>query len=190
MGGSLQVDSSLGKGSTFTFEIPLPLCEPTEACARAASAPAAAKDSSAAPSDARQVVRRRRVLLVEDNAVNQAIARIWLERFGCDVDCALNGRAALELGSHRRYDGIFMDCQMPEMDGYEATAEFRRREPQGRRTRIVAMTAHAMQGERERCLLAGMDEFLTKPVDKLALRQVIESLPFDAALETQGIHST
>src|SRR6185503_19507915 len=120
--------------------------------------------------------------LVEDNSVNQAIARVWLQRFGCEVDCAVNGIEALERSAHERYDGIFMDCQMPEMDGYEATAAFRRREGPVHGTRIIAMTAHAMQGERERCLAAGMDDFLTKPVDKEALRAAVESLPVGALL--------
>jgi two-component system, sensor histidine kinase len=173
MGGTLVARSELGVGSTFTFEILLApsadLVSEEPACPTFAHAP---EDHSREGPQ-----RRRRVLLVEDNAVNQAIARVWLQRFGCDVECAVDGRQALELAARQSYDGIFMDCQMPEMDGYEATAELRRREDPARRTRIVAMTAHAMAGERERCLAAGMDDFLTKPIDKHALRAAVESLP-------------
>ncbi len=110
-----------------------------------------------------------RILLVEDNAVNQAVSRAMLEYFGCHIDVAGNGHEALEAFSRDRYDLILMDCQMPEMDGYEATRAIREKEAsrggdrQDKRMPIVALTAHAMEGDRETCIKAGMDDYLSKP---------------------------
>ena len=103
------------------------------------------------------------VLLAEDNTVNQRIASKLLEKLGCRVDLAANGREALAMWQARPYDVIFMDCQMPEMDGYEATRAMRHAES-GRRTPVIALTANAMPGDRESCLNAGMDAYIAKPI--------------------------
>jgi len=105
-----------------------------------------------------------RVLIVEDNVVNQRVAMRMLERLGLGAGLAGNGRQALEMMQLVPYDVIFMDCQMPEIDGYEAAAEIRRREGPNSRVTIIAMTADVMKGSRERCLQAGMDSFISKPV--------------------------
>jgi CheY-like chemotaxis protein/HPt (histidine-containing phosphotransfer) domain-containing protein len=117
-----------------------------------------------------------RVLLVEDNPVNLAVARKLLTRLGLDCDSARDGREAVDAVQRNRYDVVLMDCQMPEMDGYEATQEIRVRESVMRRPRlpIVAMTANAMAGDRERCVDAGMDDYIAKPLDTRQLTEVLK----------------
>ena len=112
--------------------------------------------------------------MAEDNRVNQRLARHLLERFGCSVDIASNGREAIELASSVSYDVIFMDCLMPEFDGFEATKEIRRRQLKTGRRPIIALTANAMQGDRERCLEAGMDDYLPKPIRPEDFSRILE----------------
>jgi signal transduction histidine kinase/DNA-binding response OmpR family regulator len=117
-----------------------------------------------------------RVLVVEDNPVNQQVAQAMLEAMGCSVDVAGDGRAALEAIAHTAYDLVLMDCQMPIMDGYQATAEIRRleaKDPSGRRLPIFALTARVVEDDRERCLDAGMDDFLSKPFKREALAELL-----------------
>lgn len=115
-----------------------------------------------------------RVLIVEDNPVNQLVATGLLENLGCIVDVASDGVEGVErLTGEHGYAAVLMDCRMPRMDGYDATREIRRLEAGGPRVPIIAMTASALEGERERCLEVGMDDFLTKPVDAAALERVI-----------------
>jgi signal transduction histidine kinase/ActR/RegA family two-component response regulator len=103
-----------------------------------------------------------RVLVAEDNAVNQRVIQVQLSRLGCVAECVGNGRLAVEALERREYDVILMDCQMPELDGYQATHLIR--QSRHRDIRIVAMTAHAMEGDREKCIQAGMDDYVAKPV--------------------------
>ncbi|MBU4034076.1 MAG: response regulator, partial [Proteobacteria bacterium] len=119
------------------------------------------------------------VLLVEDNKVNQMVANKMLAGMGLTVDTAENGEKALATLAEKHYDLVFMDCQMPVLDGYEATRAYRSREIQGeKRLPIIAMTANAMEGDRQKCLDAGMDDYLAKPVKKELLRKLLgEWLP-------------
>ena len=118
-----------------------------------------------------------RVLVAEDNLVNQRVVVRLLEKRGHQVLVANNGREAVEALQEQKFDLVLMDVQMPEMDGFEATAVIREQETStGRHQRVVAMTAHAMKGDRERCLQAGMDGYLSKPVNPKELFEVLEGL--------------
>ena len=142
------------------------LAAPADA-APADAAPVQHRPTAAIPAQGR-VVWRGRALVVEDNPINQLVAQGLLHSLGFEVDVAVDGREALAALESRSYDVVLMDCHMPEMDGYEATAELRRREGDGPRTPVIAMTA-AVQRE-ERCLAAGMDDFMAKPVDLQLLK--------------------
>jgi diguanylate cyclase (GGDEF)-like protein len=120
-------------------------------------------------------VKEFRILVAEDNRTNQMVAAGMLAMNGCKCEFAVNGREAMEVSRHNRFDLILMDCSMPEMDGYEATAHIRNfEEPLGRRTPIVAMTANTQRGDAEKCLDAGMDDYLAKPITLVELRQKLE----------------
>ena len=166
MGGTIGAESDPGRGSTFWFEAALlaPLTgEAQEQALRAAAALPAPSSWSRTPS----------VLVAEDSQINQIVAARAIERCGCRVTTVGDGAEALRTLAAHTFDLVLMDCQMPGMDGYEAAAELRRRERDGRRTPVIAMTAHAMAGDRERCLAAGMDDYITKPVRHAALAEAL-----------------
>ncbi len=172
MRGHLDVDSEPGVGSDFYFSLRLAV----------ASKPAADKASEKEPSQDHSVATKeqpdvvcsgKKILLVEDNRVNRIVAIRLLEKMGYRVDFAENGQEALESLSSNYYDLVLMDMQMPVMGGVAATREIRRRYPDIHLP-IIALTANAMEEHRQQCKQAGMDDFLTKPIDKDALQQVLE----------------
>ena len=124
------------------------------------------------------------ILVVEDYPINQEITKELLEMMGCDVDVVDSGAEALEAFRRNSYDLIIMDIQMPEMDGYEATKEIRRIEGTTKHVPIVALTANALQGDREKCLSAGMDEYISKPFRAAELEAVL--LKFLRVKQTAG----
>ena len=158
MGGAVGVESVVGAGSTFWFSARLPVDVAT------VTAAPAAVHAVATPAG-------RRVLVAEDNDVNQMVVGEMLRRLGYAHDVVGDGRAAVAAVAGGGYDLVLMDCQMPEMDGFEAAAALRAAEAAAGRPRlpVIALTANAIKGDRERCLAAGMDDYLTKPLDAAAL---------------------
>ena len=161
MGGKLSVDSQPGTGSTFHFTIRVEIGRATTPRPVAAGGPSQLAGIA------------MHILLVEDHVVNQKLAMTMLERLGHRVTLAENGRIALERLRQQSFDLVLMDMQMPEMDGIEATRRIRAGETD-RHQPIVAMTANAMQGDPERCLEAGMDDYLSKPIKSAALKEMLD----------------
>ncbi|HTO95347.1 MAG TPA: ATP-binding protein, partial [Bacteroidota bacterium] len=163
MGGEIGVRSEKGAGSEFWFTLRLPVGAP----------PAEARPDTAGAPRHRRPERLRRVLVAEDNQVNQRVALRMLEKMGCRADVVANGEEAVEAVGRLPYDLVLMDCQMPVMDGFEATARIRKLSGQGGKTLVVALTANALEGDREKCIRAGMDDYLPKPVTQQALEQLL-----------------
>jgi signal transduction histidine kinase/CheY-like chemotaxis protein len=165
MGGLIGAESDPGRGSTFWIELPMQ---------RVASVSGhTGRERGVMLDEPRPDPSAAFILVVEDSPVNRLVTARVLERCGFRAHVVNDGREALDALSMQSYDAVLMDCQMPELDGYEATRELRRREGDGRRTPVIAMTAHAMTGDRERCLAAGMDDYIAKPVRSQALVAIL-----------------
>jgi two-component system sensor histidine kinase/response regulator len=181
MGGKIGFTSTAQQGSTFWFTLPLApsaVLSPPDATAstRILNILSRTEGSQPAPPQVEAESHAQiRVLVAEDNVVNQRLVRRLLEKLNCRVDIACDGREAVRMAGEQRYALIFMDCSMPQMDGYQVTAELRRLQAaSGQRVPIVAFTANALADDRARCLQAGMDDFLTKPVRSEELHAMLE----------------
>jgi two-component system, sensor histidine kinase and response regulator len=176
MGGSMTVESTPGAGSCFSFTVKAAAASAQEAAEIHAESGdlEVRRNAPTQPRPARTPGAGMNVLLAEDNPVNQAVALAMLKQLGCTVTLAKDGHAAVEHSQSNHYDLILMDCHMPEMDGYAATAAIRALERDGQaRHVIVAQTANAMEGDREGCLKAGMDDYISKPFNREKLGEVI-----------------
>ena len=179
MGGTMTVESTPGAGSRFSFTVKASAASELETKATLNASeesidPAVRRNAPTLPRLSRPAGAGMNVLLAEDNPVNQAVAQAMLKQLGCTITLAKDGRAAVEHAQARHFDLILMDCHMPEMDGYAATAAIRALERDGRpRQVIVAQTANAMEGDREGCLKAGMDDYISKPFNREKLAEVV-----------------
>ncbi len=165
MGGEIGVTSTSGEGSNFWFTVPL------EVVATPTSSPTSQKPDAA--KSAVVSLANLKVLIVEDREDNRYILQLMVQRLGCQSDWVDNGQKAVEHLLENDYNIILMDCQMPVMDGYEATQIIRQREEEAQRKVIIGLTANAMEGDRDKCLAAGMDDYLSKPIMYDALAKVL-----------------
>ncbi len=168
MNGGIGVKSQPGHGSTFWVTLNFSRPAGTQFVSRSGLTQPLPRPVNFA------ALRQESVLLAEDNVVNQQVALGNLRKLGYHADIATSGFEVLEATARKNYDIILMDCQMPELDGYQVTREIRQREGKGRRAYIIAMTAHAMVGDREKCLAAGMDDYLSKPLNREELRAAMQ----------------
>jgi len=171
LGGTIEVTSTVGQGSTFWFTLKFSKSITSAPVPALAGGMPAAKNLS--------LSQNTRVLLAEDNNINQFVGTLQLKRIGWHlVDVVNNGRQAVEAWKREHHGIVFMDCQMPEMDGFQATKFIRELEQSEKlpRTCIIAVTANAMRGDRERCLAAGMDDYITKPVSENDLKAAFERM--------------
>ncbi len=166
MGGQINLTSAENQGSTFFFTLPLPAATPDSRKKKPKAATPTAPSGEAPLADIR-------VLLVEDNLVNAKLASRILDKNGAVVHWAEDGQKAVDAWAENEFDVVLMDVQMPIMDGFTATAEIRAREGEDNHIPIIALTAHALAGYREKCLAAGMDDFLTKPLKAAQLLDTI-----------------
>ncbi|MBI4905063.1 MAG: response regulator [Acidobacteria bacterium] len=165
MGGEIGVESTPGVGSTFWLRLPL---------RRAAALPQHPPPVARSNAGLTPSIAGMRVAIVEDNNVNRRLAERLLQRLGCTVTLAVNGKEALEILEQDRFDLVFMDCHMPEMDGFDTTRAIRKREAAGGpHTVVVAMTASIMDRDREACEAAGMDDFIAKPISFEGVRETL-----------------
>jgi CheY-like chemotaxis protein len=170
MDGECGVTSREGEGSTFWFTARFFAADQTSARPSESSG-----DTTFIRTPALLRGERPSILLADDNVVNQKVAARLLEKMNYRVDIVATGRAAVAAWHTGSYDLILMDCQMPDLDGYEATREIRKVENGGNRTPIIALTAHAMKGADEECRAAGMDGYLSKPIDRALLKSTLAS---------------
>ncbi len=179
MGGTISLHSEEGKGTTFTVSIP----------AKIAEAGIAEKESRTTENAGAQINKQARIMVVDDHPVNLLLMRRTLNKLGLkNFDEAASGQQAIKLFKKDRYDLILMDCQMPEMDGYEASRHIRELESAEHEPAIIAVTANAMQGAAEKCMAAGMDDYISKPVDREKLKIILQRwLPGDGTNETEEI---
>jgi len=174
MGGAIRVESEAGHGSTFSFSALFGIA-PAGAGAKPTHSVSLKNMLEASLGSGDAPLVSLRILLAEDNPVNQRLALRLLERRGHRVEIASSGREAIEWLERERFDLILMDLQMPDMDGLEATGRIREREKQhGGHTPIIALTAFTMKGDRERCLEAGMDNYINKPIDAVKFLEIVE----------------
>jgi CheY-like chemotaxis protein len=167
MGGSVGLRSVPDEGSTFWVRLPMPSAPATGADLERLSAIHPLSPPRNRPS------HRRLVLVADDNRVNQRIATHLLQALGCEVDIAANGIETLELWSKRPYDVILMDCHMPALDGYQATARIRAAGGRGREIPIIATTASSFNDDRDRCMAAGMTDYISKPLNPQDLERAL-----------------
>jgi CheY-like chemotaxis protein/HPt (histidine-containing phosphotransfer) domain-containing protein len=164
------VTSEAGRGSNFWFVLPLRRLESTGSLALAG--PLSTRPRAMPPSSKSGLSRK--ILVAEDNPINQAVIREVLSELGYEADLVDDGLLALAALEREAYPLVLIDCQMPELDGYGAAREIRRREEGARRTPLIAVTAHAFEGERQKALSAGMDDYVTKPISGAVLGEVIQ----------------
>ena len=183
MGGSIQVTSTEGQGSEFWFTIQLQNASGTTiakpAQRRKSNPQVYPPTTTSTTSSSNRITSPLKILLAEDNAVNRKVTLMQLEQLGYGADVVENGEEALNAMNTMAYDVILMDCQMPVMDGYEATREIRRRFHQP--VHIIALTANAMKEDRQRCISSGMDNYLSKPLNSSSLAAALNSIHLNHA---------